>query len=170
VSDIRRELPSRKYADSVLGLIGSHGWAVEHIASPDGERPTITSTAGLCLRGHPEFVVFGCDALEGFMLLEPLALAVEHGERFETCAELADLYAGPERFGLISYPDSTRHLATVNELFGQKGGAPIPALLLFRSGSPDTSTPPGTVPLARCTTYRVSTYETIRTAAQAEAQ
>jgi hypothetical protein len=154
----------------VLRLVGSHGWAVEHIASPDGERPAVTSTVGLCLRGHPEFVVFGCDALEGFILLEPLALAVEHGERFETCSELIDLYAGPERFGLISYPDSTRHLATVNELFGQKGAAPISALLLFRSGSPETSTPPGTVRRARCTTYRVATYEAIRTAARAEAQ
>jgi hypothetical protein len=170
VNAIRREQPSKEYADSVLRLIRSHGWAVEHNASPDSGRPAITSTVGLCLRGHPEFVVFGCDALEGFTLLEPLALAVEHGERFETCAELSDLYAGPERFGLISYPDSTRHLATVNELFGRTGAAPIPALLLFRSGSPDTSTPPGTVRRARCTTYRLSTYEAIRTAALSEAQ
>ncbi|WP_432949772.1 DUF4262 domain-containing protein [Kribbella sp. CA-253562] len=170
MSDIRREPPSAEYAVRVLRLIRSHGWVVEHVASPDGRRPAITSTVGLCLRGHPEFVVFGCDALEGFMLLEPLALAVESGERFDSCAELTDLYAGPEQFGLISYPNPRRHLATANELFRREGDAPIPALLLFRSGSPETPTPSGTAPPARFTSYRVSTYEALRTARLTEAQ
>ncbi|ONI69622.1 hypothetical protein BWI15_23985 [Kribbella sp. ALI-6-A] len=168
--DVRREPPSGEYADRVLRLIGSHGWTVEHIGSPDGRRPAITSTVGLCLRGHPEFVVFGCDVLEGFMLLEPLALAVENGKRFESCAELTDLSAGSERFGLISYPNSTRHLPTVNELFRREGTAPIPALVLFRSGLPETPTPPGTARRARYTTYSVATYEAMRAAARAEAQ
>jgi hypothetical protein len=130
--DMCRALPDGENAQQVLDLIRSRGWAIEHLDQPDDRTPTLTSTVGLCLRGHPEFMVIGGDPLEGFALLEPLALAVDNGRRFFGADNLTGLYAGPERIELINLMQSDRFLPTVNKLFRRAGTAPIPALLLIR--------------------------------------
>ncbi len=148
----------KAYPQQVLQVVRSQGWAVEHDSRPERPAP-VTSTIGLCLRGHPEIVVFGCDAPAGLALLGPLALAVQDGHRLHDCADPSRFYPGPERVELIDFPLTTSCLPTVNQLFRRDGAAPIPAQLLLRTDL--LQRPPTDVrtPVTK-KTYLVSQYNT----------
>ncbi|MEV6284640.1 hypothetical protein [Kribbella sp. NPDC051770] len=121
--------PGADSARQVQDLIHDQGWVVEHL----DRRTPVTSTLGLCRRGHPEFVVLGCDALEGFRLLEPLALAVEDGLQFHGSTDLTRFYPGPEQIILVHLLTTAPYLPTANKLFRREGTAPIPAFVLLRT-------------------------------------
>ncbi|MGC4942792.1 hypothetical protein [Kribbella sp. DT2] len=152
--------PDEAYAPQVLQVVRRDGWTVEHDSRPEWP---VTSTIGLCLREHPEFMVFGRDASAGLALLEPLALAVQDGHRLHDCDEPNSFYPGAERIELIYFPLTTTYLPTVNRLFRRDGAAPIPAQLLLRTDllrRPPTDVP---APVTK-TTYAVSQYNTRRAA------
>lgn len=131
--EICRGVPGAEYYAQVLDVVAHHGWVMEHGRASGGRNLAVASTLGLSLRGHPEFLVFGCDADEAFRLLEPLAEAVESGSHFDESDDLDDLYPGA-LYGLLRFHDSTSHLPTVNALFRRTGTAPIPALQLLHHG------------------------------------
>lgn len=158
MTEICYRRPDKAYPLQVLQQVRNKGWAVEHDARPEWPAP-VTSTVGLCLRGHPEFMVFGCDASAGLALLEPLALAIQDGHRLHDCDEPNHFYPGAERIELIYFPLTTTYLPTVNQLFRRDGAAPIPAQLLLRADllhRPPTDVPR---PITK-TTYLVSEYRT----------
>lgn len=106
----------------------THGWMVNHVEA-DGERnPSFAYTLGLSLHGHPELIIFDCPPYPAYRALEPLALAVLAGRRFDEGDDVNDLYAG--RPQLLRLPDSSTHLYVANDLFRRPGGPPIPALQL----------------------------------------
>ncbi|TDU86843.1 uncharacterized protein DUF4262 [Kribbella voronezhensis] len=117
-----------QYARLVEQNINAHGWTVQHVEADGNRNPSFAYTLGLSLRGHPELITFGCHPYPAYRALEPLALAVLAGRRFDEGHDLSDLYAGrPE---LLRVPDSTTHLFLANDLFRRPGQPPIPALQL----------------------------------------
>ncbi|WP_185444638.1 DUF4262 domain-containing protein [Kribbella qitaiheensis] len=106
-----------------------HGWTVQHVDGDGDRNPSFAYTLGLSLHGHPEFIVFDCFPNPAYRALEPLAIAVLAGRRFDEGGDLSGLYVG--RPQLLRLPDSTTHLLTANDMFRQPGGPPIRALQLL---------------------------------------
>jgi len=118
-----------EYARQIEQNLATHGWTVQHIAADGDRNPSFAYTLGLSLRRHPELIIFGCAPYPAYRALEPLALAVLAGRRFDEGDDVSDLYAG--RPQLLRLPDSTTHLYTANDMFRQPGDPPIPALQLL---------------------------------------
>lgn len=118
-----------EYARQVEQHLTTHGWMVNHVEDDGDRNPSFAYTLGLSLHGHPELIIFGCPPFPAYRALEPLALAVLAGRRFDEGDDVSDLYAGSPQ--LLRLPDSTTHLYVANDMFRQPGQPPIPALQLL---------------------------------------
>ena len=115
-----------EYARQVEQHLTTHGWMVNHVEDDGDRNPSFAYTLGLSLHRHPELIIFDSPP---YRALEPLALAVLAGRRFDEGDDVSDLYAG--RPQLLRLPDSSTHLYVANDMFRQPGGPPIPALQLL---------------------------------------
>lgn len=84
-----------EYVASTRRNIITHGWVVQGIFDPDGERPWWYYTVGLTARGHPEFTLSGPEPRVGQPILNDLAGRVANeGRTYQDGDVVTDLVVG----------------------------------------------------------------------------
>jgi hypothetical protein len=104
--------------EKLVGLIESHGWAVQMVSPRLGEAGvSFAYTVGLTAMGHPEVVEQGLPNDVGHAFLNVLGEEVRGGRRFEPGTIVNDLSAGGEPVAFLRV-DDTSGLTAVGQMYG----------------------------------------------------
>jgi hypothetical protein len=104
--------------EKLLGLIDSHGWAVQMVSPGFGEEGvSFAYTVGLTAMGHPEVVEQGLPNEVGHAFLNVVGEEVRGGRRFQPGTIVNDLSAGGEPVAFLRV-DDTSGLTAVGQMYG----------------------------------------------------
>lgn len=123
--------------------IARYGFTVMHVGGacsepgcdcqPEPLPRRFSYTIGLTEHGHPELLVCGLDAQEGWEVLNVLGHDVAgHGQRWRPGDRVQ---LGPFGIGsLVAVPDSSERLLLANDFYRERGRPPVAALELLVVG------------------------------------